>query len=254
MKRLVKFFAAIGVLLSIPLSAQIAIGQYTLARMAAQPLLESIGAGEFTGAFLASVGGVAFKEIAHPAPGFSAQSIELQYAPQNRDGQRVVAIVDGQRVQVNLYDWQLQPVARFAQSNEHAVFTLFGKLDDKRQRAEVLENGGRIVNYHPAFENTLLGLRMLQLDNLLAASEGDDLAVELPQEHNRYLLGPGEPFPDVARNRAALAHYTTVVKTGMKDDAADFLRGRRHRARYQFRRQGRHSARLRPAGLLFLAV
>jgi hypothetical protein len=222
MKRFVKLFTAIGLLLNLQLSAQIAIGQYTLSRIAAPALEASIGAGGFTGGFLASVGGVAFKEIAQPAPALAAQSVVLEYAPQYPDGRRVVAIIDGQRVPVNLYDWQLQPIARFAQSDEHAVFTLFGKLADQRQEREVLDNGGRVVNYHPAFQDTLLGLRMLQLDNLLAGSKGDDLAVELPREHSRYLLGPGEASPDVARNRTALARYNAALKAGLGEAAADF--------------------------------
>jgi hypothetical protein len=222
MKRLVKFLTAITLLLNVPLTAQITIGQYTLARIAAPTLRASIGAGGFTGAFLGSVGGVAFKEAAQPVPGFSAQSIVLEYAPQYPDGRRVSAIVDGQPVQVNLYDWQLRPIVRFAQSNEHAVFTLFGRLTDQRQQAEVLDNGGRVVNYHPAFENTLLGLRMLQVDNLVASSKGNDLAVDLPREHNCYLLGPGEPSPDIANNRAALARYRNAVKASLAEDAADF--------------------------------
>jgi hypothetical protein len=222
MKKLVNFFAAVGLLLTVPLSAQIAIGQYTLARMAAPPLRASIGAGGFTAGFLRGVGGVAFKETAHPVPGSSALSVELQYVPLLPDGQRVVAIIDGQRVRVNLYDWQLQPIARFANSDEHAVFTLFGQLADKGLEEQVIDNGGRVVNYHQAFVDTLLGLRMLQVDNLLADSEGHDLAVDLPREHNRYVLGPGEQSPDMASNRLALTRYQMAVAAGVDKDAASF--------------------------------
>src|SRR5271156_1830913 len=185
MKRLFKLFTAIALLLDLQLSAQITIGQYTLARLAAPTLRASIGVGGFTGGFLASVGGVAFKEIAQPAQALAAQSDVLEYDPQYADGRRVFATIDGQRVQVNVYDWELQPIVRFAESDDHAIFTLFGKLADRRQQEQVLDNGGRVVNYHPAFQDTLLGLRMLQLDNLLADSGGNDLAVEFPKEHGR---------------------------------------------------------------------
>jgi hypothetical protein len=222
MKRLVKLFTAIALLLDLQLSAQITIGQYTLARLAAPALRASIGAGGFSGGFLASVGGVAFKEIAQPAQGLAAQSAILEYDPQYPDGRRVFATIDGQRVQVNLYDWEVQPIVRFAESDDHAVFTLFGKLADQRQQEQVLDNGGRVVNYHPAFQDTLLGLRMLQLDNLLADSEGNDLAVDFPKEHGRYLIGPGEGAPDVARNRAALTRYESALKAGLSKAAADF--------------------------------
>ena len=222
MKKSAKIFAAIGVLLSIPLSAQIRIGAYSLASPSAPMLRASIGAGGFTPTFLGAVGGVAFDHKALPAVGFEPRSVILRYVAGNPDGQRVVAVIDGQAVRVNLYDWQLAPIVRFTQSKDTAVFTLFGQLDDRRQQEEVLENDGHVVNYNEAFVNTLMGLRMLQLDTLLAGSVNDDLAVDLPKDGDRYIVGSGERLPDVTQNRAALANYHAVVKSAIDDNAAEF--------------------------------
>jgi hypothetical protein len=133
----------------------------------------------------------------------------------------VVAVIDGEQVQMNLNDWQLMPIARFAPSTDTAVFTLFGQLQDRRQEAEILDGGGHVVNYHRAFSNTLMGLRMLQLDTLLAGG-GDDLATDLPKERGKYILGFGEHAPDVASNRAALKNYLSAVRASVDADAAQF--------------------------------
>jgi hypothetical protein len=222
MKKLAKIFTAIAVLLSIPLSAQIRIGGYTLANPSAPMLRASIGAGGFSSGFLAEVGGVAFDQKALPASGFEPRTVVLKYVAGNPDGQRVVALVDGEAIRVNLYDWQLTPIVRFAQSTDTAVFTLFGQLDDRRQQEEVLKNDGHVVNYHGAFVNTLMGLRMLQLDCLLAGSVNADLAVDLPKDGDHYIVGSGERPPDVIQNRAALANYHAAVKSAIDENAADF--------------------------------
>ena len=220
MRKFAKCLIAIAVLLGIPLSGQITIGPWSLASPAAPILRASLAEG-FSAAFLARVGGVAFDQKALPVPGFAPHSIALKYIPERLDGQRVVAEIDGQQIQVNLYDWQLMPIARFAQSTDTAVFTLFGHLQDRQQEGEILEAGGHVVNYHRAFSNTLLGLRMLQLDTLLAGG-GDDLAIDLPKERGKYILGPGEHAPDLASNRVALTHYRSTVKVGVETDAAHF--------------------------------
>lgn len=219
-KKVFSFFALLGVLFH--LDAQISIGRYTLARAVAPPLRASVGLTGFTTGFLEAVGGVAFQQTAHPSPDLAVESIRLEYEPGRPDGERVVVIINGQPVRVDLYDWQLQPISRFADSNEHAVFTLFGQLADKRRQDAVIENHGRVVNYHANFQNTLLGLRMLQLDNLLASSEGDDLAVELPQQQGRYILGPGEESPNTAHNRAALQRYRKTISANLGKGSADF--------------------------------
>ena len=74
-------------------------------------------------------------------------------------------------------DWQLIPIVRFADSPYFTCLTLSGSLNDKRITETILKNGGRIINYHQAFSNTLLGWRLLEMDILLIYPE----AVNLPE-------------------------------------------------------------------------
>jgi hypothetical protein len=79
MKKVAKIFTAIAVLLSIPLSAQIRNGRYSLANPSAPMLSASIGSGGYWAVFLARVGGVAFDQTARPAAGFEPRSVILKY-------------------------------------------------------------------------------------------------------------------------------------------------------------------------------
>jgi hypothetical protein len=210
-KKFTNVLVVLTLLLNVSLTAQ-TIGGYSLVNAAAPILTRSIGAGGLSAGFLEAVGGVAFEKKAMPAQGFEPHSILLHYVPESIDGTRLEAVIDGQTVRVNLYDWQLAPLVKFASSDDHAVFTLFGHLNDRKQEQEILKTGGRVVNYHQAFTNSLMGLRMLQLDNLLASSDNNDLAVEMPKNGNRYILGAGEHLPNVPANRAAITRFQAALR------------------------------------------
>lgn len=99
-------------------------------------------------------------------------------------------------------DWQLIPTARFAAGEQDAIFTLFGTLKDEPETERLRTMGYEILNYHRAFKNTLLGLRLFQADVLVLA----EASTELPSIEGEYLLGTGESPPDVDSNlRAWLA-------------------------------------------------
>jgi hypothetical protein len=83
---------------------------------------------------------------------------------------------------------------------------MFGKLADAREEQQRVARGERILGYHPALEDTLLGWRIMQADVLIIHPD----ACELPSEDGRYLLGAGEQRwlgddkrPDVASHSAA---------------------------------------------------
>ncbi len=61
------------------------------------------------------------------------------------------------------------------------------------------EDAGRIVRFHPALRDTLLGLRLMQLDMLIISED----AADLPKRNDEYVLGRGEVPPDLAANEAA---------------------------------------------------
>lgn len=176
--------------------------------------------GLFSASFLGAVGGVAFEGVASPKNKDAAhEPIELRYDDTATDGDRLVVNIDGKRVSAALPDWQLVPIARFADSEWTSCVTLFGADGDGVSTRERLENYVEslasttlglpllqqldvplqerwLANYHESFDNTLLGLRLLQADFLLSDMVSPDARVALPT--TRFgttkvpILGPGE--------------------------------------------------------------
>jgi hypothetical protein len=146
--------------------------------------------------FVARVGGVAFGATAAPAGRLSVANILLNYRPEERDGHRFWMTVDGRQVPAQIYDWQLMPIAKFADSPYKSCVTLFGELNDREEGRKLLESSNGVMNYHPAFVDTLLGLRLFQLDILI----DEPYATDLPTQNGRYILGAGETPPDSNAN------------------------------------------------------
>jgi hypothetical protein len=145
-------------------------------------------------------------------------SIELAYAREQLDGARLRVTINGQPVIAKLYDWQLVPIAQFAASPYESCFTLFGSLVDKAREREILAKGGRILGYHSAFANTLLGLRLMQLDAML----GEQGAIDLPRENGRYLLGGGEATPNLETNLRGAAAVSQYLRAAEQSSTARF--------------------------------
>lgn len=187
------------------LHAGLDLGGQTLAFESAPPLLEATHIQFATGhqRYLNAVGGVAFDQVAEPVAGFSVGKLELKYRPGAPDGQRLQVTIDGRQYAPHIYDWQLIPTARFADSDHFAAVTMFGKLTNAARAEEVRTRGGEIINYHPAFANSLLGLRIFQLDLLIRRPE----ATDLPKLNGRYLLGAGEAAPEENTSATAWNQY-----------------------------------------------
>jgi hypothetical protein len=137
------------------------------------------------------------------------------------DGQRLRLNINGQPIHINLPDWQLIPIIRFASKDTFAAITLFGKLKDPKEQTQVEKRRGRIINYHPAFANTLLGLRLMQLDLLIISESAADLPVGREGEARKYILGRGEVPPDIEKGRAAYRTIKAYIKGILKDDMFD---------------------------------
>lgn len=211
-----KWFAlALAVLLvASPALAELELGRYTLSHMAAPSLRTTASLGSVLTArgprmaFAMRVGGVAFDAIAAPE-GLTVKSLGLKYDATEEDGQRMKLVINGKPVETDLYDWELLPILNYADSGSTSCFTLFGKLEDEAQERTVRGEGGRILNYDAAFKDTLLGLRLFQLDVLTL---GDDFSLDLPKDSGEYLLGAGEEEPDLASARYALQDYNTLME------------------------------------------
>ncbi len=146
--------------------------------------------------FVGRVGGVAFGATAAPRNQHTFTDLSLSYRPEHRDGSRLRVTAGGREFTAPIYDWQLIPIAKFADSPYKTCVTLFGDLDDPEQARAVVQNGDGVMNYHPAFVNTLLGLRLFQLDILIS----EPYATELPAQNGKYVLGRGESQPDSNAN------------------------------------------------------
>jgi len=146
--------------------------------------------------FLSTTGGVAFEAVAVPAPDLKDQPVQLDYVPDEQDGQRISITIGDKSYHPFLPDWKLIPIARYADSEfESAVSAL--NSPENQAYTELL--------YHPAFEASLLGLRLLQMDLLLSDIKAFQ---ELPKNSSgRLITGVGEPknaIPPQSRNNKLL--------------------------------------------------
>lgn len=147
--------------------------------------------------FLGGVGGVSFDQVGRPAPSLAVTKLTIQYNPAAEDGKRLELSINGMPVQASIPSWLLVPIAKYADSTNYSCFTLFGKLHDKALEKRILVQKGRVMNYHPAFDNTLLGIRLAYMDMLVCYT----FAIDLPKNsEGQYILGTGEVPPDVRAN------------------------------------------------------
>jgi len=132
--------------------------------------------------FFRSVGGVDFHQVAVLDNTLEGAEITFDYEEGNRDGYRLLLNIDGEVYTPFLPDWQLKPIAEFADSEYTSLVSLFGK--------EIDSENSPIV-YHPALVDNLLGLRVLHADILLKNTKE---YWQLPADKSGELLGNGEPI------------------------------------------------------------
>jgi len=148
--------------------------------------------------FLSGVGGVSFDQVAMAANHLHIGSLKMNYNGMADDGNRLMLTINNKPVRVGLPDWLLVPLAKYAESPYYSCVTIFGKLNDKTLQEKVTEHKGRVINYHPAFDNTLLGIRLAYMDMLVGYSFANDL----PKNNiGNYILGKGEVQPDIDANQ-----------------------------------------------------
>ena len=107
--------------------------------------------------FLSRVGGIAFSGEMRLDASLVGKRLGLEYTRDRPDGTRLSVTIEGASLQQELADWLLIPIAQYADSEYDACVSLFGP--------ETNDDAYDIV-YHDAFENTLLGMRLLQADIL----------------------------------------------------------------------------------------
>jgi hypothetical protein len=202
-RKFVAFFAVVAAIATLPMLVALAqgelqLGTQTYSRASAPALRMPVTT---SGRFFRGVGGVAFGAVAQGQGGQLVTA--LRYDPAAADGQRLVITVrskDGstQTARGRIYDWQLVPTAQYALDENGSAVTLFGDLEDKQLENRVLEDGGRVINYHPRLQNTLLGLRLFQADILIIQPNAADLF----KENGVILRGTGEGQHSLLDNQA----------------------------------------------------
>ena len=214
-KRLAVFLALLLALSAIAVSAapfqdSWTLGPYQLLNVKPiSPLRMTMGGVSAlrSGAFLGRVGGVAFREVATPDESVQGKSISLSYDRTKPDGERLIVSVDGIDYAQKIPDWVLLPIARYAASDHDACVSLLGEKTDEDYFHAV---------YHPALQNTLLGLRLMQADLLLVDVEN---AWELPKRNGVTVLGKGEALPIRAASERAASEIESLLEDGAPFDS-----------------------------------
>jgi hypothetical protein len=185
-------------------------GSRTLRSVTAPVLSEAtpIRIGVRSGVYLADIGGIAFDKVA--IPNVAVADLDLRYDRFAMDGSRLRVTLNGQKLTTRLPDWQLVPIARYADSKYTACVTLFGQLTDGSHPEDAF-----VINYHAGFANTLVGLRLFSLDHLLI--DGD--SADLPKWNGRYLLGRGEDLPNPTAGREAFRSVESMLIDGDRYDS-----------------------------------
>ncbi len=127
---------------------------------------------------LSLTGGAMMVSTAKPHPSLANVPLRLEYDASQVDGRRLNVIAGTQRSVFSLYDWELQPLAKFVDAGHHGAVSIH--MLGRQEK----------VSLDAAFEQTLLGLRFIQADLM---PRGIILSQEyLPQDERGTILGPGE--------------------------------------------------------------
>jgi hypothetical protein len=202
-RKIIFFLASVAAIAALPTlvalaQSELQLGNQTYSRASAPALRMPVTR---TARFFRGVGGVAFSAVAQGQAGQVVTA--LRYDPTAADGQRLLVTIRSQdgsahTARGRIYDWQLVPTAEYALDENGSAVTLFGSLQDKSMESLTLITGGRVINYHPKLQDTLLGLRLFQADILIIQPNAADLF----KENGRIILGAGEGNHSLPENQA----------------------------------------------------
>ena len=127
---------------------------------------------------LTLVGGVLMVSTAQPDTSLKSTTMRLSYDASREDGERVTLVVDEKRGSLDVYDWELLPIAKFVDSGHHGAVSIRKYRDHEK------------IATDRAFVDSLLALRLIQADLM---GRGDLVTQAfLPSIDPGVLLGPGE--------------------------------------------------------------
>jgi len=144
--------------------------------------------------FAARVGGVAFVQQAEP--NFPVKSFSLEC---NKSANSAYAIINGQKYDIPLPVWQLEPIVNYANDTNNAAVTLFGE-----EKCQIL--------FHRAFLDRLLGLRLLQTD-LLLMLDSEECGLLVEDQNNVPIIGQSELS---SYNNDSILHLSKIANEKLK--------------------------------------
>jgi hypothetical protein len=149
--------------------------------------------GIYDPSYIGKVGGITFEKLAQPDNELSIESISLKYVSHEQDGMRLKAYINKKEVTVPIFDWMLKPVLLYSVFDYHPCISIFGTTGSRKrdQRYKEEYDLSFLVSYHPVFKNTLVGLRLLQMDiSLISLAQFGILPKSYYNEN--IILGGGE--------------------------------------------------------------
>lgn len=124
---------------------------------------------------IARVGGVAFIQTAEPDFKVNSLSLGINYSKNN-----AFTVINDTTYIIPLEVWELLSIVNYANQEDNAAVTLFG-------------NNGTRIQYHDAFLDNLMGLRILQTDLILTGFLRPADRGKLPAySDGRFILSPNE--------------------------------------------------------------
>ncbi len=155
------------------------------------------------------IGGVLLQGFARPSPDLAADTLTLHYRRAAPDGSRFAVQVGDRFIVTDLYDWELEPIASFADSDYHATVTATASATSLELKVHG-DDLREVLSFHPAFQNRLMGIRHLQADYVRELG-GQRF---LPSLNGQLLLGPGEaPYlADPADTTAAENRIASLLR------------------------------------------
>ncbi len=163
--------------------------------------------------FLGSVGGIAFGNTARPDNGLTVDNISLIYNPTAEDGKRLGALINGTKVSLPIHDWKLKPILLYSANKYYSCFSLFGTTGD-REKDEIYKKKYKVrylASYHPDFENTLVGLRLVHMDSFLTDIKNFDGLPKYSSSGNAILGAGDEPGQIPADSQSCKNRLITVI-------------------------------------------
>jgi hypothetical protein len=151
--------------------------------------------------FVGNVGGVAFEGVAEASEEIKGKKVSLSYDANRPDGRRLSVVIGDKSYEMSIPDWRLKPITLFADSEYTGVVSLFGEGPDRDKYY--------YIQYHESFQNTLLGLRLLQADIIFI-----DLKHhwKLPEWNGKVVLGAGETMTNQEKAEQAAQRLSNALR------------------------------------------